>query len=230
MSNIKFSELSSATALNGSEIVPIVQNGDNKKTTVSDIAALADSGLELTATQLNAVNSGITSAKVATYDGYANTISGKQSALNATQLAAVNSGITSELVSQIGGSSGGTYTIGEYNNSSALTLRLDDWNKIYEINCTTSNAVTINISDLLLNKTSSILLRFMLNSTPFTLSFITGPHAYIDGYMWQNNDIPSITDIISDGYKMLEVSLMHGRDGSDDGYYYIAASYAKYKK
>lgn len=52
----------------------------------------------LTATQLNAVNSGITSAKVSTYDGYA---SGKQNALSTSQLAAVNSGITSDAVEKI---------------------------------------------------------------------------------------------------------------------------------
>lgn len=39
---------------------------------------------ELTATQMNAVNSGITSAKVSTYDGYATQISGKQSDLGLT--------------------------------------------------------------------------------------------------------------------------------------------------
>lgn len=39
---------------------------------------------ELTSTQMNAVNSGITSAKVGTYDGYATQISGKQSDLGLT--------------------------------------------------------------------------------------------------------------------------------------------------
>lgn len=39
---------------------------------------------ELTSSQLNAVNSGITSAKVGTYDGYATQISGKQSDLGLT--------------------------------------------------------------------------------------------------------------------------------------------------
>lgn len=39
---------------------------------------------ELTSTQMNAVNSGITSAKVSTYDGYATQIGGKQSDLGLT--------------------------------------------------------------------------------------------------------------------------------------------------
>ena len=46
---------------------------------------------KLNTNQLNAVNSGITAAKVTTYDGYA---TGKQDKLSDTQLGAVNSGIT----------------------------------------------------------------------------------------------------------------------------------------
>lgn len=53
---------------------------------------------KLTAEQLNAVNSGITEAKVSTYDGYATTIAGKQDKLSTTQLGAVNSGITAAKV------------------------------------------------------------------------------------------------------------------------------------
>lgn len=53
---------------------------------------------KLTADQLNAVNSGITAAKVGTYDGYATTIAGKQDKLSTTQLGAVNSGITAAKV------------------------------------------------------------------------------------------------------------------------------------
>ena len=57
-------------------------------TVITDISGKQDN---LTAGQLNAVNSGITSDKVSTYDGYA---TGKQDALTTTQLNAVNSGIT----------------------------------------------------------------------------------------------------------------------------------------
>lgn len=54
-------------------------------------------------TQLEAVNSGITSDKVSTYDGYAALINGKQGALDETQLAAVNSGITTTKVAKYDG-------------------------------------------------------------------------------------------------------------------------------
>lgn len=50
--------------------------------------------------QLEAVNSGITSSKVSTYDGYATT---KQDVLSETQLLAVNSGITTNKVSAYDG-------------------------------------------------------------------------------------------------------------------------------
>ena len=53
---------------------------------------------KLTTDQLNAVNSGITEAKVSTYDGYATTIAGKQDKLSTAQLGAVNSGITAAKV------------------------------------------------------------------------------------------------------------------------------------
>ena len=64
------------------------------------LTALAGKQNILTSTQLNAVNSGINSVKVTTYDGYASQIAGKQDELNGSQMAAVNSGITSTLVSQ----------------------------------------------------------------------------------------------------------------------------------
>ena len=55
---------------------------------------------KLTTDQLNAVNSGITEAKVSTYDGYA---TGKQDKLSTAQLNAVNSGITSGKVTTYDG-------------------------------------------------------------------------------------------------------------------------------
>lgn len=58
---------------------------------------------KLSDTQLEAVNSGITSDKVSTYDGYAALINGKQGALDETQLAAVNSGITTAKVTKYDG-------------------------------------------------------------------------------------------------------------------------------
>lgn len=58
---------------------------------------------DLTEAQLNAVNSGITAAKVSTYDGYASLIAAKQDALSQAQLNAVNSGITAAKVTQYDG-------------------------------------------------------------------------------------------------------------------------------
>ena len=68
--------------------------------TAQDITGKQD---KLTAEQLNAVNSGITAAKVSTYDGYATTIAGKQDKLSTAQLGAVNSGITSGKVTTYDG-------------------------------------------------------------------------------------------------------------------------------
>lgn len=60
--------------------------------TAQDISGLQD---KLTTEQLNAVNSGITKAKVSTYDGYATS---KQDKLSTAQLGAINSGITAAKV------------------------------------------------------------------------------------------------------------------------------------
>ena len=65
--------------------------------TAQDISGLQD---KLTTEQLNAVNSGITAAKVSTYDGYATS---KQDKLSTAQLGAVNSGITAAKVSTYDG-------------------------------------------------------------------------------------------------------------------------------
>lgn len=69
-------------------------------TVITDITGKQD---KLTAEQLNAVNSGITAAKVSTYDGYATTIAGKQDKLTTAQTNAVNSGITSGKVTTYDG-------------------------------------------------------------------------------------------------------------------------------
>lgn len=87
-------------------ITGITMNGASKGTSgVVDLGTVITahqdiSGKQdkLTAEQLNAVNSGITEAKVGTYDGYATTIAGKQDKLSTTQLGAVNSGITAAKV------------------------------------------------------------------------------------------------------------------------------------
>ena len=65
--------------------------------TAQDISGLQE---KLSDTQLNAVNSGITAAKVSTYDGYETS---KQNKLSTAQLNAVNSGITEAKVSTYDG-------------------------------------------------------------------------------------------------------------------------------
>lgn len=82
---------------NGSAISPDSNGVVNLGTVITDISGKQD---KLNTNQLNAVNSGITSAKVTTYDGYA---TGKQDKLSETQLNAVNSGITSTKVSTYDG-------------------------------------------------------------------------------------------------------------------------------
>lgn len=95
-------------------ITGITMNGASKGTSgVVDLGTVITahqdiSGKQdkLTAEQLNAVNSGITEAKVGTYDGYATTIAGKQDKLSTAQLGAVNSGITASKVGTYDGYAG----------------------------------------------------------------------------------------------------------------------------
>ena len=92
-------------------ITGITMNGASKGTSgVVDLGTVITahqdiSGKQdkLTAEQLNAVNSGITEAKVSTYDGYA---TGKQDKLSTAQLGAVNSGITAAKVGTYDGYAG----------------------------------------------------------------------------------------------------------------------------
>ena len=79
------------------------------KADTTDLASKQDS---LSEAQLAAANSGVTAAKVSTYDGYASTIAGKadatdlaskQDSLSEAQLAAANSGITAAKVSTYDG-------------------------------------------------------------------------------------------------------------------------------
>ena len=89
----------------GKTIASSVTNDANSVPTSHAVKTYADTELakkqdKLTQAQMNAVNSGITASKVATYDGYAD---GKQDTLNATQLSAVNSGINSTKVAKYDG-------------------------------------------------------------------------------------------------------------------------------
>lgn len=89
----------------GKTIASSVTNDANSVPTTQAVKTYADGELakkqdKLSTAQMNAVNSGITAAKVATYDGYAG---GKQDKLTQAQLNAVNSGITSAKVAKYDG-------------------------------------------------------------------------------------------------------------------------------
>lgn len=89
----------------GKTIASSVTNDASSVPTTQAVKTYADTELakkqdKLSTAQMNAVNSGITASKVATYDGYAN---GKQDKLTQAQLNAVNSGITSAKVSKYDG-------------------------------------------------------------------------------------------------------------------------------
>lgn len=86
----------------GKTIASSVTNDANSVPTSHAVKTYADTELakkqdKLTQAQMNAVNSGITASKVATYDGYAD---GKQDTLTEAQLNAVNSGITGAKVAK----------------------------------------------------------------------------------------------------------------------------------
>lgn len=86
----------------GKTIASSVTNDANSVPTSQAVKTYADAELakkqdKLSTAQMNAVNSGITASKVATYDGYAD---GKQDKLTEAQLEAVNSGITDAKVAK----------------------------------------------------------------------------------------------------------------------------------
>ena len=93
--------ISSIEQVNGKITIGAAQNIQIAQSQVTDLGtALGGKQDNLSTDQLAAVNSGITAAKVGTYDGYA---TGKQDALSEAQLAAVNSGITTAKVGQYDG-------------------------------------------------------------------------------------------------------------------------------
>lgn len=86
----------------GKTIASSVTNDADSVPTSHAVKTYADAELakkqdKLSTAQMNAVNSGITASKVATYDGYAD---GKQNKLTEAQLNAVNSGITGAKVAK----------------------------------------------------------------------------------------------------------------------------------
>ena len=88
------------TELSSTSTNPVQNKAVN--TAISNLQTAVDGKqATLSTAQLNAVNSGITAAKVSTYDSYASTIAGKQAALSTAQLNAVNSGITAAKLSEL---------------------------------------------------------------------------------------------------------------------------------
>lgn len=93
--------ISSIKQVNGKITIGAAQDIQIAQSQVTGLGtALGGKQDNLSTDQLAAVNSGITKAKVGTYDGYA---TGKQDALSDDQLAAVNSGITAAKVGQYDG-------------------------------------------------------------------------------------------------------------------------------
>ena len=109
---INYNELENKPSINGFVLVGNKTGADlglasqsdleDYATNASVVAGLATKQDALSSSQLQAVNSGITSALVTQIGTNTSAIAGKQDALSSSQLSAVNSGITSELVTQIG--------------------------------------------------------------------------------------------------------------------------------
>lgn len=133
----------------GKTIASSVTNDANSVPTSQAVKTYADTELakkqdKLSQAQMNAVNSGITASKVATYDAYGNV---KQNVLNSEQLDAVNSGITRAKVSkydgydaQIESKQGNLKTEGSaiyknQDNSIYLSSKLTGMSNIAVVNC-----------------------------------------------------------------------------------------------
>lgn len=133
----------------GKTIASSVTNDATSVPTSQAVKTYADTELakkqdKLTQAQMNAVNSGITASKVATYDSYGST---KQNVLNTEQLNAVNSGITKAKVSkyddydaQIKSKQGNLKTEGSaiyknQDNSIYLSSKLTGMSNIAVVNC-----------------------------------------------------------------------------------------------
>lgn len=133
----------------GKTIASSVTNDANSVPTSQAVKTYADTELakkqdKLTQAQMNAVNSGITASKVATYDAYG---TNKQDKLNGTQLEALNSGITRAKVlkydgydAQIKSKQGNLKTEGSaiyknQDNSIYLSSKLTGMSNIAVVNC-----------------------------------------------------------------------------------------------
>ena len=95
-------------------------------TNASVVAGLATKQDTLSSSQLQAVNSGITSELVTQIGTNTTAIAGKQDALNSSQLAAVNSGIDSTKVAQIETNKTNILTCLKYNTDNMADNMLDN--------------------------------------------------------------------------------------------------------
>lgn len=132
----------------GKTIASSVTNDATSVPTSQAVKTYADTELakkqnKLTQAQMNAVNSGITASKVATYDGYAG---GKQDKLNATQLSAVNSGINSTKVAKYDGYDAQIKSKQNRLNTNGSAVHINSNNSIYLDSSDTgmSNVAVVN--------------------------------------------------------------------------------------
>ena len=133
----------------GKTIASSVTNDANSVPTSHAVKTYADAELakkqdKLSTAQMNAVNSGITASKVATYDGYAD---GKQDKLTEAQLEAVNSGITGAKVAKYD-----AYATNKQNklhtNGSAVHINIDDLIYLDSLETGMSNVAVVNCQPL----------------------------------------------------------------------------------
>lgn len=133
----------------GKTIASSVTNDANSVPTSQAVKTYADAELakkqdKLSTAQMNAVNSGITASKVATYDAYAD---GKQDKLTEAQLEAVNSGITGAKVAKYD-----AYATNKQNklNTNGSAIHINDEDSIYLSSVKTEMAdiAVVNCQDL----------------------------------------------------------------------------------
>lgn len=136
----------------GKTIASSVTNDATSVPTSQAVKTYADTELakkqdKLSTTQMNAVNSGITASKVATYDGYG---TNKQDKLNATQLEAVNSGITKAKVSKYDGYDAQIKSKQNRLNTNGSAIHINDEDSIYLSSVKTEMAdiAVVNCQDL----------------------------------------------------------------------------------
>ena len=136
----------------GKTIASSVTNDATSVPTSQAVKTYADTELakkqdKLSQAQMNAVNSGITASKVATYDGYG---TNKQDKLNATQLSAVNSGINSTKVAKYDKYDAEIKSKQNRLNTNGSAIHINDFDSIYLDSSKTEMAdiAVVNCQDL----------------------------------------------------------------------------------